>query len=72
MKGEQKMTKQDIFGELMIINTLAWQDDDLMRQETLFELQDKIANLLLVVAQDIGNTALKDLCDTFPYLYKKR
>ena len=66
------MTKQEIYKELKTINALAWEDDDLMMQETLFELQDRIANLLLVVAQDIGNTALNDLCDTFPYLYKKR
>lgn len=66
------MTKQDIFNELMTINTLAWQDDDIMRQETLFDVQEKVANLLLAVAQDIGESALKDLCKAFPYLYNMR
>ena len=66
------MTKQDIFNELMIINTLAWQDDDLMTQENLFALQEKVANLLLAVAQDIGNTALVEICKEFPYLYSMK
>ena len=66
------MTKQDIFNELMIINTLAWQDDDLMRQETLFDVQEKVANLLLAVAQDIGNPALRAICKAFPYLYSMK
>lgn len=59
------MTKQDIFNELMIINTLAWQDDDLMRQETLFDVQEKVANLLLAVAHDIGNPAHESHMQSF-------
>lgn len=66
------MTKQDIFNELIIINTLAWQDDDIMRQETLFDVQEKVANLLLAVAQDIGNPALRVICKAFPYLYSMK
>ena len=66
------MTKQDIFNELMTINTLAWQDDDIMRQETLFDVQEKVANLLLAVAQDIGSPALRVICEAFPYLYSMK
>lgn len=63
------MTKELIFEELMKINALAWQDDDLMRQETLFDVQERVANLLLAVAQDIGSPALRVICEAFPYLY---
>ena len=66
------MTKQEIYKELKTINALAWEDDDLMMQETLFELQEKVANLLLMVAQDIGNTALNDLVKSFPFLYSMK
>lgn len=72
MKGEEKMTKQKIYTELKTALSIAWEDDDLMTQDNLFRLQEQLANLTLAVAQDIGNPALKDLCDTFPYLYKKR
>jgi len=66
------MTKQEIFEQLKGIQTLAWKQDDWMEQESLFDLQERVANLTLAVAQDIGNTALKDLCKTFPYLYSVR
>ena len=63
------MTKEKIFEELKALNALAWEHDDLMTQETLFDLQEKLANLLLAVAQDMGNAALRDICKAFPYLY---
>ena len=56
----------------MKINALAWQDDDLMRQETLFDVQERVANLLLAVAQDIGSPALRVICEAFPYLYSMK
>ena len=66
------MTKENIYNELKKINALAWQDDDLMMQETLFDLQEQLANLLLAVAQDIGNTAIIEICKEFPYLYSMK
>ena len=66
------MTKQEFYNELKTINALAWQDDDLMMQETLFDMQEQLANLLLAVALDIGNTALIEICKEFPYLYSMK
>lgn len=39
-----------MYEKLKEILTLAWKDDDRMDQETLFELQEKIAELLFEVA----------------------
>lgn len=66
------MTKEKIYEQLKHCLCLAWQDDDLMRQETLFDLQEQLANLTLAVAQDMGNAALIDLCASFPYLYSMK
>lgn len=63
------MTKHKLYNELKDINKLAWRDDDLMRQETLFELQEKLAEILLSVARDCGETAQNDLVKSFPWLY---
>ncbi len=46
----------------------AWDHDDLIPQEDLFELQELLAWLTLKVAQDCG--AERNLAAEFPYLYK--
>lgn len=66
------MTKADIYTKLKTINSIAWHDDDLMEQDNLFDLQEQLANLLLAVAQDLGEKTLQDLVRSFPYLYTVR
>lgn len=62
------MTKQGIYAELKTIQKMAWRDDDMMRQETLFDLQDRLADLMLRLAQDCGTE--QDLASSFPWLYR--
>jgi len=50
------------------IQQLLWKDDDRMDQETLFELQDGVADLALAIATDEGWE--KDLVASFPWLYE--
>lgn len=64
------MTKLNIYKEVKTLQSLAWQDDDLMRHDTLFEVQDKLASLALALAQDCGKT--DDLVKSFPWLYTVR
>lgn len=66
------MTKQDIYDRLKKIQTIAWRGDDLMEQEDLFQLQGQLADLVLMVAQDLGDDMLQDLVRSFPYLYSIR
>lgn len=50
------------------IQQMVWKDDDRMDQETLFELQDGVADLALAIATDEG--CEKDLVASFPWLYE--
>ena len=63
------MTRNDIYNRLKKIQSLAWRGDDLMEQDTLFEMQDYIASLILDVAEDCGKT--DDLVQSFPWLYEQ-
>ena len=62
------MTPNQIYGELVNLQKLAWKDDDLMSQDTLFDVQDTLADMLLRVARECGKT--EDLVKTFPWLYR--
>ena len=65
------MTKTTIYNKLKNIQKLAWADGgDLMTQETLFTLQDELADFLLDIATEYGMT--KDLMQSFPYLYHEK
>ena len=65
------MTKTTIYNRLKNIQKLAWADGgDLMTQETLFNLQDELADFLLDIATEYGMT--KDLMQSFPYLYHEK
>ena len=46
---------------------LVWSGDDLMDQETLFDLQEKMTDFALKVAKNEGK--VEDLKKAFPYLY---
>ena len=56
-----------MYEELKEIQNLLWKHDDLMDQETLFELQDKVANITLSAARSEGK--IVDLIDSFKWLY---
>lgn len=57
-----------MYNELKEIQKLIFKGDDLMNQETLFELQEKITELTLTVAQKENKT--NDLVKSFPWLYQ--
>ena len=56
------------YNRIKEIQQLVWKDDDRMDQETLFELQDGVADLALAIATDEG--CEQDLVATFPWLYE--
>jgi hypothetical protein len=56
-----------MYEQLKEIQELIFKDDDLMDQDTLFELQEKIALLTLQVAQEEGKT--ENLLNSFKWLY---
>ena len=57
------------YDRIVEIQKIAWRDDDRMDQENLFELQEKIAEFAL----EIANKAHKvdELAQTFPWLYTR-
>lgn len=57
-----------MYKELKHIQKLLWQSDDLMNQDTLYELQDYVAELTLKIAQQEKKT--DDLMEHFKWLYK--
>lgn len=62
------MTKKDILKRLIKVQKLLWKNDDLMNQETLFNLQDEVQTLVLKVAEDTNSTDI--ILKEFPWLYK--
>ena len=59
-----------MYEKLEKIQELLWRNDDLMDQDTLFELQDKVAELILEVAGKEGPKIVDRLVSKFPWLYK--
>lgn len=57
-----------MYENLKKIQKLLWKDDDLMRQETLFELQELVAELTLKAAEK--ENKVDDLLKNFKWLYK--
>jgi len=56
-----------MYEQLKEIQKLIFKDDDRMEQDTLFDLQEKIALLTLQVAQQEEKT--EDLIKSFKWLY---
>lgn len=52
------------------IQEMLWRNDDMMMQETLFELQDYVADLLLKVAEKEGK--VDKLVAKFPFMYRRK
>jgi hypothetical protein len=59
-----------MYDELKKIQKLLWKSDDRMDQETLFELQDYVAEVTLKVAQEENKD--DDLVKSFPWLYESK
>ena len=57
-----------MYEKLEKIQELLWRNDDMMMQETLFELQDYVADLLLKVAEKEGK--VDELVAEYPWLYR--
>lgn len=66
--SEKPYSIEDIYNDLREIQNLVWQSDDLMAQDTLFEIQDKLADLMLKVAIAAGKE--ENLARSFPWLYR--
>jgi len=56
------------YNKIKAIQKLVCKSDDLIMQDDLFELQEKIAELALVIAQKENKT--DDLVKNFKWLYK--
>lgn len=67
MEVEQRNRVHDIYDGMKEVLRLAWEGDDLMSQDTLFQIQDKLANLALLSA--IAARQEEDLVREFPYIY---
>lgn len=57
-----------MYNELKEILKLSFKDDDRIDQDTLFDLQDRITDLTLRIAQKENKT--DDLVKSFPWLYQ--
>lgn len=58
----------ELFKDITEILGLAWKDDDRMDQETLFDLQEKIAELALKIAS--REHKVDELVKKFPWAYE--
>ena len=61
-----------MYEKLEKIQEMLWKNDDLMDQETLFELQDYVAELILDVAGKEGPEKVDRLIAKFPWLYQTK
>ena len=61
-----------MYEKLEEIQRLLWREDDRMDQETLFELQDKVAELTMEVATQEGQETVDRLVSKFPWLYERK
>ena len=58
---------KEVYEDLKELQLLVWSGDDLMSQDTLFEIQDKLADLTLKAAAAVGQE--RELAAAFPWLY---
>ena len=58
---------KEVYEDLKELQLLAWSGDDLMSQDTLFEIQNKLADLTLKAASAVGQE--RELAAAFPWLY---
>ena len=70
-----RLSMLDIYKSVKHIQRLLWKDDDLIGQETLFKLQEYVAEFALRVAEQCDRNSgdsdiVQDLAKNFPWLYK--
>ncbi|MBQ9603845.1 MAG: hypothetical protein IJR45_00370 [Firmicutes bacterium] len=58
-----------LYTRIVNIQKLIWKIDDILDQNDLFDLQEKIADLALAIAENENKT--DDLVEKFPWLYTK-
>lgn len=66
-EAEKRSRVHDIYDGMVEVLHLVWECDDHMSQDTLFEIQDKLANLALISA--VAARKEEDLVREFPYIY---
>lgn len=59
-----------ILNRLCEMQNIAWADDDIMDQDNLFELQNRLADLTLSVASKISPVKVDYLVKMYPWLYE--
>lgn len=59
-----------MYRKLKKIMQLIWKDNDRIDQVTLYEVQDKLADVLLIVAEE--ESQMKDLVKSFPWVYEQK
>jgi hypothetical protein len=57
-----------MYNDLKNIQKLLWKNDDRMDQDDLFELQDLVSELILIVAEK--ENRIDDLVKEFPWIYE--
>lgn len=62
--------RKSLYDELVDIQKLLWQDDDMMAQDTLFDVQDRFADILFRIAEYSGK--VDELVKQFPWIYKAK
>lgn len=58
-----------LYTRIVNIQKLIWKNDDILDQNDLFDLQEKIADLALAIAENENKT--DDLVEKFPWLYTR-
>ena len=59
-----------MYRELKKVLTMVFKDDDMMNQETLFDLQDYVADITLKVA--VKENKVENLIKDFAWLYQPK
>ena len=57
-----------LYESICKLQSLLWQDDDLMDQDALFDAQGMVADIALEIANKTGK--VDDLIKKFPWLYE--
>ena len=63
------MEKEIIYEKVCMIQNKLWEHNDMMMQETLFDLQDIVCDFALRLAEDLHME--DDLIHRFPWLYRR-
>jgi hypothetical protein len=64
------MLANSIYWDLREVQKLLWEDDDRISQGNLFDAQNRLSEIMLVLADVSDHT--DELLKTFPWLYKTK